>query len=49
MCLPKKGGLGIFKGLEQDHNKEDILWVKWIHSFIIKIHNFWYMKIPPES
>lgn len=29
--------------------KEDILWVKWIHSNVIKNHCIWTIKLPADS
>lgn len=26
--------------------KQDALWVKWVHSYIIKDQNFWVIKLP---
>lgn len=59
--MPKKeGGLG-FRRLKEWNRasmmrhlwalskNEDILWVKWIHSYVIKDHCLWSMKLPADS
>lgn len=54
VCVPKsEGGLG-FKSCMLQHlwalcKKQDSLWVRWIHSYIIKDGNFWYLKIPNDA
>lgn len=61
VCVPKKeGGLG-FKRLKEWNrasmlrnlwalcNKEDILWEKWIHSYVIKDQCIWYVSLPINS
>lgn len=58
VCKPEnEGGLG-FRFLEEWNkaamvkhiwdvcNKSDTLWVKWIHTFVIKNSCFWVMEIP---
>ncbi|XP_058202871.1 uncharacterized protein LOC131317329 [Rhododendron vialii] len=61
VCLPKsEGGLG-FKRLKEWNvssmlrhlwavcKKEDILWVKWIPSYVIKEQCLWSMKLPSDA
>lgn len=61
VCTPKKeGGLG-FKPLKEWNKatmlrhlwaiskKADNLWVRWIHAYVIKHRNLWYMDPPNDS
>lgn len=61
VCVPKsEGGLG-FKRLNEWNiasmlrhlwalcKKEDILWVKWVHSNVIKNQFIWHMRLPSDS
>lgn len=61
ICCPKaEGGLGfrllmdcnkasILRHLWALSSKADTLWVKWMHTYIIKHHCFWYMPPPPDA
>ncbi|KAI8531705.1 hypothetical protein RHMOL_Rhmol11G0156500 [Rhododendron molle] len=61
MCLPKcEGGLGFKRVKEWNRaamlrhlwalcKKEDIFWVKWIHSYVIKNHCIWSMNLLTDS
>lgn len=61
VCKPKEeGGLG-FRVLEGWNKaamvkhiwavcqKSDTLWVKWVHTYVIKSSCFWTMKIPQNA
>lgn len=57
VCLPKyEGGLGLESlqngtmcyGQIQLCYFQDILWVRWVHKYVIKEHSFWAMKCPPS-
>lgn len=58
VCSPKdEGGLG-FRKLREGNvaamlkllwalsRKADTLWVKWVHTYVIKEHNLWTMGLP---
>ncbi|XP_058198473.1 uncharacterized protein LOC131313995 [Rhododendron vialii] len=60
VCSPKaEGGLGL-KSLQVWNKatmlrhlwalckKEDTLWVKWVHSYMIRDQNMWAMKVPQD-
>lgn len=61
VCVPKiEGGLGLkrlpdwnkasmLRHLWALCKKEDILWVKWVHSYIIKSQCIWNMHLPTDS
>ena len=29
--------------------KADTLWFKWVHTYLIKYHYFWFMDVPSDS
>lgn len=61
VCVPKEeGGLGfrlmkdwnrasMAQHLWAVCKKSDTLWVKWIHTYIIKDKSIWGLKIPPDA
>lgn len=61
VCVPKsEGGLGLKRLSEWNKasmlrhpwalcKKENILWVKWVHSYVIKSQCIWNMPLPADS
>ncbi|XP_021844803.2 uncharacterized protein [Spinacia oleracea] len=44
--MPKKNKAAVLKHYWALSMKQDRLWIKWMHTYYVKHHNFWTMQVP---